>query len=338
MVTENIIIINNEKIYKEENNFYCTNLDLRILPEELNSFFKVEYIVRSSKKKNHQKINLSNIKIGSNIFKFLLHIYKSFIKKNSSYLIISITPYTFLSFILLYIFKKKIFIYLFSDGHEEYKYIFGSWSIWIYHLMYRIVTSNSEVIVCHNRLSNKKQKHIVYISRLDDDWLKGYKPVILDKIRFLYVGRISPEKGIEDFLNIFKNLKIDAELSIVGNLESEKKIIKNVNYFGYISNQKSLIDIYDDHNITILPSYTEATPYVVDESLSRLRPVIIFEDIKYIKRDKEGIYIAKRNIDSFLQTLEYVMKNYLTIQEKMAKNVLPTKNTMIKELSAIIKN
>ena len=41
----------------------------------------------------------------------------------------------------------------------------------------------------------------------------------------------------------------------------------------------------------ILPSFTEATPYVVDEALARKRPVIIFEDISYIVRDKKGIFV-----------------------------------------------
>jgi glycosyltransferase involved in cell wall biosynthesis len=338
MLSENLIIINNEKVYEENGSFFCENLDLKVLPEELNRYHKVKYIVRNSKKKNYQKINLDNIDISSNIVKFLYKIYKSFKNKNSSYLLISITPYTFLSFIFLYCFQKKIFIYLFSNGYEEYKHIFGKWSIWIYHIMYKIITSNSEVIVCHERLSNQKHKHIVYISRLDEEWLSNQKIASLEKVKLLYVGRISPEKGIEDFFNIFKGLELEAELSVVGNLEKLEKKITNVNFYGYVSDSKTLIDIYDDHNITILPSYTEATPYVLDESLARLRPVIIFEDIKYIKRDKEGVFISKRDINSFSQLANYIMNNYSSIQKSMNKNKLPTKNSMIQQLSNIIRD
>jgi len=57
---KNLIIINNEKIFKENNSFYCDNLDLKILPEELNEYHEVQYIVRSSNKKGSQKINLKN--------------------------------------------------------------------------------------------------------------------------------------------------------------------------------------------------------------------------------------------------------------------------------------
>ena len=338
MLYKNLVVINNEKIFKENNDFYCNNLDLKILPEGLNEYHDVQYIARSSNKKGSQKINLTNIKIAPNIFKFTYYILKTFKIQNVSYLLISITPYTFLSFLILFLFRKKrIFIYLFSSGHEEYKHILGNWSVWIYHIMYKIVTSSSKVIVCHERLFDKNKSHLVDISRLDDEWLKNQKNALLDKIRFLYVGRMSQEKGIFDFLKMFNQIKIDAELSIVGDLKNKNFSNKNIKPLGYVADQQSLINIYDKHNIMILPSFTEATPYVVDEALSRKRPVIIFEDISYIAKDKKGIFISKRNINSFLETTKYIMDNYLEIQKKMEKNDLPTKKTMIKQISDIIK-
>ena len=108
------------------------------------------------------------------------------------------------------------------------------------------------------------------------------------------------------------------------------------NLINYVFDTKKLINIYDRNNITILPSYTEATPYVVDESLSRKRPVIIFEDINYIVRNKKGIFISKRDLNSLEETAEYIMKNYKEIQKKMEENSLPTKESMIKQISDII--
>ena len=66
------------------------------------------------------------------------------------------------------------------------------------------------------------------------------------------------------------------------------------------------MDAYDDHNITILPSYTEGYPYVIDESLSRRRPVIIFEEISYVLNNKKGIFISKRDQKSFEETVNFV--------------------------------
>ena len=72
------------------------------------------------------------------------------------------------------------------------------------------------------------------------------------------------------------------------------------------------------------------------KSLSRKRPVIIFEDIAYIVRDKIGVFISKRNINSFSETTKYILKNYAEIQKKMEKNILPTKKDMINQISKLI--
>ena len=337
MLFKELVIINNEKIFKENETFYCDNLDLKIIPEGLNDLHKVQYIVRSSNKKGDQKINLKNIKVASNIIKFLYFVLKTFKNRDVTYLLVCITPYTFFSFLFLFLFRKRVFVYLFSSGHEEYRHILGRWFVWIYHVMFIIVTSNSKVIVCHERLYKKKKSHLVQISRLDNEWLKDHKDAPLDKIRLLYVGRMSPEKGIFDFLKMFNQIKFDAQFSIVGNSENKNISSKNIKLLGYVADLQSLIDIYDKHNIMILPSFTEATPYVVDESLSRKRPVIIFEDIDYIVRDKKGIFVIKRDADSFLKTTKYIMENYLEIQKNMEKNILPTKKDMIKQISDIIK-
>jgi len=337
MSHKDLIIINNERIFKENDSFFCENLDLKVVPEGLNDYHQVQYIVRSSNKKGGQKINLKQIKVAPNIFKFIYYVFKTFKITNARYLLISVTPYTFFSFLILFLFRKKIFIYLFSNGYEEYRLILGRWLVWIYHIMYTIVTSNSEVIVCHERLFNKRKPHLVYISRLDEEWLKNHREVLLDKARFLYVGRMSAEKGIYEFLKMFEKLKFDAQLSIVGNLENENIQNKNIKLFGYVAETQSIIKIYDQHNIMILPSFTEATPYVVDESLSRKRPVIIFNEIDYIVRDKKGIFVTKRDLDAFSLTTKYIMDNYTEIQKNMEKNNLPTKKNMIKQISDIIK-
>ena len=206
MLYKDLVIINNEKCFKENDNFYCDNLDLKILPEGLNEYHQVQYIVRSSKKKKDQKINLKDIKVASNILKFVYLVLKTFKIPNVTYLLVCITPYTFFSFLILFLFRKRVFVYLFSSGHEEYKHILGSWSVWIYHIMYKIVTSNSKVIVCHERLYNKKKSHLVSVSRLDEEWLKDHKEAPLDKIRLLYVGRISAEKGVFNFIKMFNRI------------------------------------------------------------------------------------------------------------------------------------
>ena len=110
----------------------------------------------------------------------------------------------------------------------------------------------------------------------------------------------------------------------------------NILFPGYISNRQLLIDAYDNHNILILPSYTEGQPYVVDESLARRRPVLIFRDIEHIIKGRKGIFVAERNIDSLTKTINYIIKNYYDIQKKIELNKFPLEEDMFKQISDVI--
>ena len=336
MSNNSLVVINNEKVSKNNNEFYSRNYNFKILPEGLNNYHKVKYIVRKSTKKENHKMNLQDVKIASNIIQFVYFVISTFKNKKTKYFIITISPYTFIAFLFLFLFRKKVFVYLISSGHEEWKFILGSWSVWIYHIMYSIVTSNSTVIMLHDRLYRKKNGHVITSSTLDEKWLQNFKEVKLDKIRFLYVGRVNPEKGIYKFLKMFEKIKLDAEFSIIGNIKNLKTSNKNIKLIGYISDKQSLIDIYDSHNILILPSFTEGQPYVVDESLARRRPVIVFEDIAHIIKERKGIFISKRTIDSFCETTKHVMQNYNKIQKSIEENKFPLKEDMLKQISDII--
>ena len=344
---DNLVVLNNEKISKKNNKFYCRNFNFKILPEGLNKFFNVQYIARKSKTDEHHELNLQNIRIASNIFQFIYYVLSTFKNKNTKYYIITITPYTFLAFLFLALFRKKIFVYLISSGYEEWKYILGSWSVWIYHIMYSIVTSKATVIALHERLYKKDDGHVIESSTLNQEWLQNLKKPNLSKVKFLNVSRVNPEKGIFEFLEMFKKLEIDSEISIVGRIKNFslqdrfQSIIKdhpNIIFPGYISDRKALIDAYDNHNILILPSYTEGQPYVVDEALARRRPVLIFQDIKHIIKGRKGIFVSERNINDLTKTIKFIINNYYDIQEEIEQNKFPLEEDMFKQIAGIINN
>tara|TARA_Y100000590_G_scaffold245795_1_gene276164 strand:- start:103 stop:1116 length:1014 start_codon:yes stop_codon:yes gene_type:complete len=336
MSISNLVIIENEKIFKENNNFYCDNIDAKSIPEGLNNFKKIFVIARKSKIKRVQKINLSEIKTASNVLSFLYLIIKTFKEKKNNYLLISINPYTFFSSIILLLFKKNIFIYLRSNGYEEYKAKYGLLGKLIYHIMFILITPKANLIVCKKELTNKKNYNLVFPSQLEEQWFKNLKNPTLDKIRLLYVGRMRVEKGVFNFLKMFNKFNNEAELTIVSDTKNLKNKNKKVNLVGFGYDANSLIEIYDNHNIMILPSFTEGHPQVVLESLARKRPVIIFDDIQHIVGEKKGIFISERNISSFLKTSEFILKNYSNIQESMNANRLPTKKEFILQMSSIL--
>ncbi len=334
-MSSQIAIISNESVFKNENNFYCDNIDMKSIPEGLSKNFEILLISRKSKKKRSHKINFKKIVSSSNIFSYLFNIFKTFKNKEKKYLIISITPYTFFAYLILFIFKKKIFLYLRSDGYEESKAILGFFGSSIYHVMFTTVTFKSHIITCQKRLTNKKS-HLVFPSELDERWIQNVKEPSLIKPKLLYVGRVKVEKGVFSLIKIFDGITADIDLTILGITDNLNLKNNKINLLGFENDIPKIIDIYDNHNILILPSYTEAHPKVVDESLARKRPVIIFEELKNKIQNRYGVFVSERNASSLQKTIELVMKDYKNIQKNMEKNTLPTKKVFIDQLTKIL--
>mgnify|MGYP001264514432 FL=1 len=110
----------------------------------------------------------------------------------------------------------------------------------------------------------------------------------------------------------------------------------DITILGKISNKKKIISLYDNHNILILPSYTEGSPKVIIESLARMRPVIVFNEIKHVKSNFYAVYVCKRNGNSLEKTIRYIIKNYSKVQISMKKNDLYTKKKFQNNLLNIL--
>ena len=326
-----LFIFSNESVSIEDGKFFCDNIDLKSTPEGLNKKFEVNLFARKSNKKRSHEIKIKKIKIFSNLFSYISSVLKVS-KEDSKYLIVSISPYTFIISLFLKFLGKKPIIYLRSDGYEEYKTILGRIGPVIYHFMFLIVTSISNLISCREYILKGKKGKIVYPSQLDSIWLRKPKNLEIKNFKLLYVGRIRVEKGIYFLADLIKN-KRDISLSIVGAEKGSSYSMNqsNLKIFPNQHNKSKLIKHYDDHNIFILPSFTEGHPMVLLEALARRRPVIIFDEIKHVIGDKKGIFIAKRNFINFFGILNNIKKNYKKIQKDMKKNKLPTNKEFIEK-------
>jgi glycosyltransferase involved in cell wall biosynthesis len=171
---------------------------------------------------------------------------------------------------------------------------------------------------------------------LKKNWFTDRKIVNVNELNFLYVGRLRVEKGIFSLIKIIENTNI--KLTVVTS-EKEAKLKtknKNIKLISFENYNDAIINFYDQHSILILPSYTEAHPQVLDEALARNRPVIIFEEISHVKRNREGVFICERNIKSLENMVSYIRRNYNDILAKIKKNVLPTQENFINELKNIL--
>ena len=337
---EKLFLISNESIFNYQENFFCDNIDIKSTSEGLNNKFEVNILGRKSNRIRSHKINLKNIKTYNSIITFLFGIFKSIKNKKSKYLIISISPFTMIACVFLTLFKIKPIVYLRSDGYGEYKSILGFFGPAIYHIMFFIVSKISNLISCREYILYGKQGDIVEPSQLTKKWLSNQKVSYKDKTKLLYVGRLKVEKGIFSLLKILKDSNENVNLSIVGAEKNSNKNInqKNVNVYEIENNEDNLIKFYDDHNIFVLPSFTEGHPMVLLEALARLRPVIIFKEIDHIIGDKKGIFVANRDAKSFFDKIRYIENNYENIQRDIVKNRLPLKENFLKQIEKSILN
>lgn len=332
-----LFIITNESIYPKNNEvFFCDNIDLKSIPEGLNNYTEINVIGRLSKKQRSKKIELKNVYTCKNIFGYLFFIFQKIIREDAKYLIISLSPYTFLASLLLKLFSKTHYIYLRSDGYEEYKAIFGNLGKFIYHLIFTFSSIKAKLIACRRHLLRNKLGEIVSPSQLNDKWITNHKKINLKKIKLLYVGRLRVEKGIFSLIKMLQSSALN--LTIVTSEKNRKlrDISKNINLISFENYNDEIIKFYDEHNIFVLPSFTEAHPQVLDEALARLRPVIIFKEIEHVKRNREGVFICERNLESLEKKISFIIKDYPQIVDKIKTNILPTKKSFINQLKKII--
>ena len=334
-------IIMNEKIYNDQLFFYSENIDCKSIVEGLKEKFDTRLFARSTNFKKNNKLKFNNIFLSNNIFSYLFKIFLSLKKKSGSiYFIISITPYTFFAYLILFFFSKNIFLYLRSDGFKEYSSILGSKWIFLYSIMFYTITKKTKIIACDADLSKGKNFYYVKPSEIDEDWLLNRKIQKNQKIKILYVGRFKVEKGIFNLIELLGKID-DGNINLSITCD-ESKVIKisddRIKFLPYVSEKKKLIELYDNHDILILPSYTEAYPKVIDEALSRLKPVIVFRDIKHVINGRLGVYCSERNPLNLKETIYFINNNYDKIVSQIKKNELPTKKFFLDSLSSIIYN
>ena len=332
-----LFIFSNESIYLDNDKYYCDNLDIKSTPEGLNKKFEVNLFARKSSKKRSHEIKIKKIRVFNNFFSYIFSLIEASKNNDAKFLIISISPYTFIVTLFIKILGRKPIVYLRSDGYGEYRAILGKIGPIIYHFMFSIVGAISYLISCKDYILRGRKGKILNPSQLDSTWLRKPKNAVIKNFKLLYVGRIKVEKGIYSLSDLIRN-KRDIYLTAIGaEIDTPHKINQsNIKILPTQNNKTKLIKYYDDHNIFILPSFTEGHPMVLLEALARRRPVIIFDDIKHVIGEKKGIFVSRRNFISLFGVLNNIKKNYKKIQKDMKKNKLPTNKEFIDKFVKLV--
>ena len=343
-----LFIVSNDKFYINKKEFFNSNKNTFTWINCFEKLNQIYLIARISKKKLSFKSKIRNIKLLT--FFDLLNVKKKI--KTKKILIISLTPFSFFISCFLIILgakKNNIYLWLVSDGLKEYSIKYGFFGKLFYGTMLFFLKKRVSIITCSISLKKKYKFKLVLPSEITDIWFKNGKLLLKKrlnkkKINFLYLGRVRKEKGFENLIDLIDDIKLKSSLSIVGN---DFKYLKKRNYpknpnikiYGQISSVRKVINFYDKSDIFILPSYSEAYPQVILESFSRLKPVIVFREINFLKKIfPQGLYCCDRNNKSFEKTVKNIIFDYRRIQLKIYKHKLHTLKDFQLQMFNVINN
>ena len=89
------------------------------------------------------------------------------------------------------------------------------------------------------------------------------------------MGSLSPVKGLSDFINLINKSSFNIQLDVIGEINpryiSKIPIVKSssrINFHGSIYSKKDKLNYINDSKFAIIPSRSEAFPFVYQEFLN----------------------------------------------------------------------
>jgi glycosyltransferase involved in cell wall biosynthesis len=108
---------------------------------------------------------------------------------------------------------------------------------------------------------------------IDANWLRKDEKKVHLPLQLLFVGRFETRKGLKQLLEAFTTWDQqgnDIRLTVVGNIPPTQRIKHaNVHFKGVIQEEQKMKDIMDNHDVLVVPSFSEGMPTVILEAMSR---------------------------------------------------------------------
>jgi glycosyltransferase involved in cell wall biosynthesis len=196
--------------------------------------------------------------------------------------------------------------------------------------IYRQYYPKANVFVASYGLPNSSKSNIYIQNKVENG----------RKLRLVFVGKISIEKGCMYLLEAMKKLpSTEFHLDMIGDIEANQKVVfnpyfnfPNVRFVGQLPKNR-ILEILPEYHLFVLPSLTDAYSLAVSEALSCKVPVIVTENVgnkddirKFIIGDVCEAQIVDALIESILKYQNEEYRQFLRanidnfIQENEANN------------------
>ncbi len=230
--------------------------------------------INRGNKKNYGYVNNSFVKKIINLEKYYLKELKSQIDQVDFVILCVQLTSKYLPDIINYCYKNNIKTFVRTTGTirqiDLKDYIFlKKVTLFIHHSISNANNLNSQL--------NLPYTIIDQCALTEDDLLKISLSITNNNITFGYLGRLSPEKGINELTNYF----IDKDLNFVfaGDGMLKDSILRKVNnnpkiqYLGLIKSNK-IVDFFNMIDVLIIPSFEESGPLVGLEAMAAGKIII----------------------------------------------------------------
>lgn len=228
----------------------------------------------------------------------------------------------------------------------------SNFKAWIYKTISNFISKNS-VFSLHagfDVLNNHKGKNknltipILIFSKENIHTRSYFKDLTqAQEIKVLYVGTLSKNKGIDVLLHAIKKVNIpQLRVTIIGDgtekaelvlLKTKLGLTDKVVFGGFVKNGPELFTVYKNHDIFILPSFSEGFPRVLYEAAGNGSTIITtpVNSIKYIFKDKYDCLFIKPGDENSIMDAINILITEKGLNEFLSKNAYETIRPMFQE-------
>ena len=179
-------------------------------------------------------------------------------------------------------FKRKVVIHIHGGGFKEY---YEKNTSFVHKNLLKCDTIVALTEYWKEFFKGLGFKNVIVVPNIVDSPIIQEKKYHDDKVHILYLGLITKAKGIYDLLDVINEHKVEfdgkitlhiggnGETTTIQNIIKEQNLSDIVKFEGWVSGEKK-VELLNNTDVFILPSYTEGLPISILEAMSYKLPVI----------------------------------------------------------------